>query len=340
MNYITNGLKVSPIRPKRALITGIAGQDGSYLAELLIEKGYEVYGVDKSFSQLTLEFKNDISQLYEIDLTKPNLLRKIILKIKPDEIYHLAAYHFSSQKDGNNKMSFVPFNAINLLATNEILETIRGDLDKCRFFYASSSHIFGKADNYPQTEKTPYRPESLYSITKAAGNELCKFYREYHNVYASVGILYNHESPRRALSFITAQIAEAAAKASLGLPVKLIVRDLDGMVDWGAAEDYVNAMWLTLQQPQSSEYVISSGVPKRVKDFVQIAFDHVGLKANDFVFQEQPINKTESIPYIGDSTKIRTVCDWQPNVSFNELVIEMVDSHIDRLKNIENFQLK
>jgi GDPmannose 4,6-dehydratase len=315
------------LRPKKALITGVSGQDGSYLAEYLFSKGYNVHGVDRSFANLPLQIKNIISELHEIDLTKRNLLKKLIQKILPDEIYHLAAYHFSSQKNGNVIMPFEPFNTINLLATNEILDTIKCDLLKCRLFYASSSQIFGKVDHYPQNEKTPYRPESFYSISKAAGNELCKLYRDYHGVYASVGILYNHESPRRPLSFVTSQIAEAAAKASHGVQVRLTLRDLDAIVDWGAAQDYVHAMWLTLQQSCSDDYIIASGVPRRVHEFSKVAFDYVGLDANNFIFQDQAVNKNEELPYIGDSSKIQSKCGWHPVISFNDLVIDMVKAH-------------
>lgn len=320
------------LRTKKALITGASGQDGSYLAEYLHNKGYLVHGVARSFANLPAQFKNIISEQHEIDLTKPNLLKILIQKIYPDEIYHLAAYHFSSQKGGNVKMSFEPFNSINLLATNEILDTIRHNCVKCRFFYASSSHIFGKVDHYPQNEETPYRPVSLYAITKAAGNELCKFYRDHYGVYASAGILYNHESPRRSLSFVTSQIAEAAAKASCGMKVRLMLRDLDAIVDWGAAKDYVNAMWLTLQQSCGDDYVIASGVSRRVREFSQIAFDYVGLNANDFVFQDRTIKKDEGLPYVGDVSKIQSKCDWQPAISFNDLIVDMVKAHINRLK--------
>ena len=318
-------------KQKKALITGCAGQDGSYLAEYLYSKGYKVHGVDRSFAHLSPDIRNIISELHEIDLTKPELLKKIIQEIVPDEIYHLAAYHFSSQNAGNVIMPFEPFNSINLLATNEILDTIRRDLMKCRFFYASSSHIFGKVDHFPQTEKTPYRPESLYSITKAAGNELCKFYRDHYGVYTSVGIFYNHESPRRPSSFVTSQIAEAAAKASLGMQVKLTLRDLDAVVDWGSAQDYVNAMWLTLQQSCSDDYIIASGVPRHVHEFSKVAFDYVGLDANNFIFQDQAVKKIMRLPYVGDSSKIQNNCGWHPTISFNNLVIDMVKAHINRL---------
>ena len=322
---------------KKALITGISGQDGSYLAEYLHTKGYEVHGADLSFSQLPLQVKNIIAGLYETDLTRPKLLKRLIQKIIPDEIYHLAAFHFSSQKNGNIQMPFEPFNSINLLATNEILDTIRHNFENCRFFYASSSHIFGKVDHYPQNEKTPYQPDSFYSITKAAGNELCKLYREYYGVYASVGILYNHESPRRPLSFVTSQIAEAAAKASLGMQVRLTLRDLNAIVDWGAAQDYVHAMWLALQQPCGDDYVIASGMPRRVREFSRVAFDYVGLDANNFVFQEQATNTNKEFPHVGDSSKILSKCGWHPVISFNELVIDMVKAHIVRLTQKNQF---
>lgn len=321
---------------KKVIITGVAGQDGSYLAELLFSKGYEVHGVDKSFEHLPKNTKNSIANLYEVDLIKTKLLAKLILDISPHEIYHLAAYHFSTQQDGNRLMAFGPFNAINLLATNEILETIRNDLAKCKFFYASSSHIFGKVDHYPQNETTPYKPESLYSITKAAGTELCKFYRDYYNIYASTGILYNHESPRRPISFVTSQIAEAAAKASLGLPVKLNLRNLDAIVDWGAAKDYTNAMWLIMQQNCSNDYIIASGVPHYVYEFSRIAFNHVKLNYREYIFQEPLVNKNKELPYVGDPSKLKNECNWTPSISFYDLIVEMVETHIERLSNVDN----
>ncbi len=318
---------------KKALITGIAGQDGSYLAEFLLDKDYEVYGVEKSCSILPVQIKSRIKYCYDIDITKPALLKKIIREITPDEIYHLAAYHFSSQNEGNKNKSFKQFYLINLLATNEILETIKVYLHGCRFFYASSGQIFGKTDCFPQNEHTPFRPDSLYTITKAAGTNLCQFYREHHGIYASVGILYNHESFRRPLSFVTAQIAISAAKAFLGVPVKLVLRDLDAKVDWGAAQDYVRAMWLTLQQPRSDDYIVSSGVSHSVREFAKIAFNTVGLNSNDFVSQELNVKMNEKIPFVGDPSKIKNKCNWNSIISFDCLVKEMVDSYVDLLRS-------
>jgi len=315
---------------KKALITGIAGQDGSYLAEFLLEKGYEVYGVDRSCSTLPVHIREKIKHCFDTDITRPVLLRKIIRETAPDEIYHLAAYHFSSQQEGNKRKPFRQFYLINLLTANEILETIRQYLPGCRFFYASSCQVFGQPDQFPQNEQTPFRPDSLYGITKAAGTNLCKFYREHHGIYTSVGILYNHESPRRPLSFVTSQIAEAAAKAFLGIPVRLVLKDLDALVDWGSAKDYVRAMWLTLRQPHGDDYIISSGRTHSVNDFAKVAFGSSGLDPSGFVFQDPDAILSPRVPYVGDNTKIKTRCNWQPEISFEEMVAEMVQAQLKR----------
>ena len=320
---------------KKALITGIAGQDGSYLAELISSKGYTVYGIDKSTPNLPAYSNDVINHFYEIDLNKPTALRKIVQEISPDEIYHLAAYHFSSQKGGNKKKSFRQFYLINQLATNEILDAILHHNNKCRIFYASSCQIFGKVESFPQNEQTAFRPDSLYSISKAAASNLCRFYRDHHGIYASVGILYNHESVRRPNSFVTTQIAMAAAKASLGQPVKLILRDLNTKVDWGAAEDYVNAMWLSLQQAVGDDYIIASGITHSVGEFARIAFTSVGLNSDDFVFQESKIKTVEMLPLVGDPSKMKNKCKWTPLITFDSLVKKMVDSQIERLINVD-----
>lgn len=317
---------------KKALITGIAGQDGSYLAEFLLDKGYEVYGIEKLCSTIPLQISNRIKYCYEIDIAKPNLLERIIRETAPDEIYHLAAYHFSSQKEGNKQESFSQFYLVNLLATNEILETIRLYLPNARFFYASSCQVFGKVDGFPQNEKTPFRPDTLYSISKAAGTNLCQFYRDYYNLYVSVGILYNHESVRRSISFVTTQIAESAAKAFLGIPVKLELRDIDAQIDWGAAQDYVHAMWLTLHYSNGDDYIISSGLTHSVSEFAKIAFSTVGLDYSNFVFQDPNVSRVSRMPYVGDFTKIKDTCNWQPVITFDKLVKEMVQAQLALLK--------
>ena len=313
---------------KKALITGIAGQDGSYLAEFLLDKGYYVYGIDKALTSFSACLSDRIKCFLDIDITKPNSLKRIIRKIEPDEIYHLAAYHFSSQNEGNSNKAFKQFYLTNLLATNIVLETIQRYLPKCRFFYASSCQIFGQVDCFPQNEKTPFRPDSLYAITKASATNLCQFYRDHYSIYTSVGILFNHESVRRPASFVTTQIAESAAKAFLGFPVKLFLNDLDAKVDWGAAQDYVRAMWLTLQQPNGDNYIISSGDSHTVNEFAKIAFGSLGLNSSDFVFQEKKVKRKRSIPYVGDCNKIKNQCNWQPMISFNDLINEMVQGQL------------
>jgi len=318
---------------KKALITGVAGQDGSYLAEFLLDKGYNVYGIEKSWATLSAYLSKRITCCLDIDITKPNSLKRIIREIAPDEIYHLAAYHFSSQNEGNKNKSFKQFYLVNLLATNEVLETIQRYLPKCRFFYASSCQIFGKVDCFPQNEKTPFRPDSLYAITKAAGTNLCQFYRDHYGINTSVGILFNHESVRRPVSFVTSQIAESAAKAFSGIPEKLVLKDLDAKVDWGAAQDYVRAMWLTLQQPTGDNYIISSGVTHTVNEFANIAFDSLGLNSSDFVFQETNVKRKKNMPYVGDNTKIKNQCNWLPMISFSDFVKEMVQSRLTILND-------
>ena len=318
---------------RKALITGISGQDGYYLAEFLLDKGYDVYGITRYLNNTTVCLDKRIKCYNDIDITSKNSLSRLMTEVEPDEIYHLAAYHFSSQNEENKGKLFDQFYQVNYFSTIEILETINKVIPNCRFFYASSCHIFGKSDISPQNENTPFRPNSLYSFSKSAGTNFCKFYREYRNIYTSVGILYNHESPRRAKSFVSSQIAESAAKASLGIPTKLILQDMDARVDWGSAQDYVRAIWLTLQQSFGDDYIISSGNTHTIREFAKIAFDFVGLDFSDYVFQQSNINKYDSISYFGDSTKISQVCNWQPMISFNELVCQMVEHHISVLKN-------
>jgi GDPmannose 4,6-dehydratase len=328
--FISKFFSVNNSMKKIALITGVSGQDGSYLANFLKKKNYIVYGVGKSASHLSKELKTMLAGFYEIDLNDPLFIKTIILELRPNEIYHLAAFHFSSQENGNNKMSFNSFNNINLVTTNIILETINEFLIECRFFYASSAHVFGKVEKYPQTEKFPFKPETLYGITKAAGSELCRFYQNFYNIYASVGILYNHESPRRQSSFITSQIAQCAANAIKGLNPKLIVSNLDAVVDWGYAEDYVEAMWLTLQQNKSDIYIISTGIGRTVRDFSKIAFEFLDLDYQKYIFQDDKKIIKQATLYIGDNSKIMNECGWTPKCSFKDIVQNMVLEFVNK----------
>jgi GDPmannose 4,6-dehydratase len=313
----------------RAIIIGIAGQDGHYLTELLHEKGYEVYGIDCNSA-------SNVDRLVErttiLDLSHYEPLEEIIRDIRPDEIYYLAAHHFSSQGSENKTGDLLPFISVNLLAADKVLHIMLHHLSKCRFFYAASSHIFGIPETFPQTELTPQRPDTPYGISKSAALHLCRYYRETYGLYTSVGIMYNHESQRRGASFVTTQIARAAALAFCGNPQKLVLRSLDSVVDWGAAEDYVVAMWLTLRESHGDEYIIASGIPRTIRDFANTAFSSVNLNANDLVSQEEISMPSKATPYVGDSSKIRRICGWEPAISFNDMVNNMVKNEISRLQ--------
>jgi len=322
------------MRLLKALIIGIGGQDGFYLSDFLLQKeNYQVHGVDRT-EALPFELKRKLAGIDFVDLEKPGQIGKIVERVRPDEIYFLAAHHFSSQGDENRTGSLMPFIRINLAPVDEVLQVLVGGLKESRFFYAASSHVFGIPADTPQTELTPQRPETPYAISKSSALHACRYYRETYGLYASVGIMYNHESIRRGMAFLTKQIAHAAALACSGKPQKIYIRDLDAVVDWGAAEDYVRAMWLTLQQPCGDEYIIATGAPHTVRDFAQTAFSWVGLDPKDFVVQD---SKSAALrrypPYIGDPSKIKKICGWAPGISFEDLVRNMVNDEIKILRS-------
>lgn len=320
---------------KRALIIGISGQDGYYLSRLLLEKGYDVIGIIKS--DLSSEYKNlENIKIFKLNTLNFFELKEFILNIKPDEIYQLAAYHFSSEEKGNFRNSITPFIEINLFIINNILEIVNSSNRNIRIFYAASCHVFGTPVEIPQTEKTAFNPESFYSISKAAAVNLCNFYRNNHNIYVSVGILYNHESVRRSDDFVTSKIALAAAKAFYGNKEILKLKNLNASIDWGAAKDYVKAMWLSLQQDDSQNYIISSGINRSIRDFAKIAFDFIEKNYEDYIIQDENEKATSNDKSIlvGDSQKIRTICSWFPEIKFEDLVIEMVSSKIQELKKL------
>ncbi len=317
---------------KSALVVGAAGQDGYYLTRLLAKKGYAVYGADRFILNICLEQRQMMAGLFEIELSQTGKLAECVREIKPDEIYYLAAHHFSSQGHENRAGRMSPFLAVNLITPNEVLEIIQTDLPNCRFFYAASAHIFGVPDECPQTTVTPHRPNTPYAISKSTAVLLCRYYRETHNVFTVAGILYNHESTRRQDSFVTTQIARAAAMAKLGKGERLVLRDLKAVVDWGAAEDYVEAMWLTLQQSVGDEYIISTGQPRTIMDFAKEAFSVVGLSAEKYVFQGTELKSNFCMPYIGDNSKIINSCGWKPRIPFTSLVKEMVEFQLEQLR--------
>jgi GDPmannose 4,6-dehydratase len=316
---------------KRALITGITGQDGSYLAELLLDKGYEVFGVGRRLSapnEWRIAHLRDRITLIQADLLDQLSLIKAVEQSDPHEFYNLAA------------MSFVPASWDQPMLTGEfnsqgvtrVLEAVRRVNPKIRFYQASSSEMYGRVREVPQTEMTPFYPRSPYGVSKVFGHYITVNYRESYNLFACAGILFNHESPRRGLEFVTRKVTDGVARIKLGLADHLGLGNLDAFRDWGFAGDYVRAMWLMLQQDQPDDYVVAMGVAHSVKDLVQEAFSHVGLDWQEFVRTDPRFLRPAEVDHlIGDPTKARTVLGWEPSVDFKKLVHMMVDADLDRV---------
>jgi GDPmannose 4,6-dehydratase len=318
-----------------ALITGITGQDGSYLAEFLLAKGYEVVGVVRRTSHDSYERIGHLLDRLSIvpaDLLDQHSLTSVIRDVKPDEIYNLAA------------QSFVPTSWTQPVLTGEftalgvtrILEAIRLAHQEAKFYQASSSEMFGKAAETPQTESTPFYPRSPYGVAKVYGHWITVNYRESYGIYAVSGILFNHESPRRGLEFVTRKVTDGVARIKLGTLDKLRLGNLDAQRDWGYAGDYVEAMWLMLQQDGPDDYVIGSGQTKSVRDLVEVAFGHVGLEWQEYVEVDPAfIRPAEVEILLADPSKAKQELGWRPKVGFEELVTMMVDSDMERLGNRE-----
>ena len=319
--------------PRRAIITGITGQDGSYLAELLLEKGYEVFGVVRRSSAPNywrLEHLLDRIELRPADLLDQLSIVRLIADIQPDEFYNLAA------------MSFVPASwdqplltgEFNALGVTRVLEAIRQVNPKIRLYQASSSEMFGKVREVPQTEMTPFYPRSPYGVSKVFGHYITVNYRESYGLFASSGILFNHESPRRGLEFVTRKVTDGVARVKLGLADSLSLGNLDAARDWGFAGDYVRAMWLMLQQERAEDYVVATGVAHTVRDLVEAAFGHVGLDWRKHVKTDPKLLRPAEVDHlIGDSSKARRQLGWEPLVAFTDLVAMMVDADIERLSS-------
>ena len=316
----------------RALITGITGQDGSYLAELLLKKGYEVYGMVRRSSTetfLRIDHIRDKIHLIQADLLDQLSIVHIIEETKPDEIYNLAAQSFVPTS-WNQPLLTGDFNA---LGVTRILEAIRLLNRKIHFYQASSSEMFGKVREVPQTEQTPFYPRSPYGVAKVYGHFITVNYRESYNIPATSGILFNHESPRRGLEFVTRKITNGAAKIKLGLADKLALGNLDAERDWGFAGDYVRAMWLMLQQDKAQDYVIATGRSHSVKSFVEAAFGCVNLDYHDYVVTDPRfVRPAEVDRLLGDASKAKKELGWEPEVSFEQLVKMMVDADLERLR--------
>lgn len=317
---------------KRALITGISGQDGSYLAELLLEKGYEVHGIARRMA-----IENPEHRLYRIrhligkvelhgaSLESYPSLYQVISKTQPDEIYHLAAQSFVSYSFEDE---FTTMNA-NVNGTHYMLAAVRELVPKARFYFAGSSEMFGNPPVVPQNEETIFRPRSPYGISKVAGYYLTRNYREAYKMFACSGILYNHESPRRGLEFVTRKITSQAAKIKLGLAGELRLGNLEARRDWGHAREYVKAMWLMLQQDRPDDYVIASGVNYSVRDFAEMAFAQLGLKLETYLKIDDRYKRPAEVDnLLGDCTKARKELGWEYKLNLNELVREMVESDL------------
>jgi len=316
---------------KSAIITGISGQDGSYLAELLISRGYTVVGVVRNIkhakNKVVLSLVNQV-ELVEWDFTNQEAITNIFKQYHPSEIYNLAA--FSSGAGMFD--SPVEIAEINGLVIAKILEAIRIVDIRIRFCQASSREIFGEAKQSPQTEETPPQPRSPYGAAKLYADIMIRIYRERYNIFACSAILFNHESPRRGLGFVTRKITHEAARIKLGLANELRLGNLDTVRDWGFAGDTVNAMWLMLQHDQPEDYIIATGSTHSVRQFCECAFSYLGLNYNDYVREDiSSYRPSELVVLVGDASKAKTQLGWSPQVSFNELVKMMVDADIQSL---------
>ena len=315
-----------------ALITGVTGQDGSYLAELLLEKGYEVHGIVRRVAIVEPEQRLwrirhllDRIQIHSASLESYPSLFRVIDKVRPDEIYHLAAQSYVSYSFEDEFSTL----GININGTHFVLAAVRDLIPTARLYFAASSEMFGNAATFPQTETTPFNPRSAYGMSKLAGYHLTRNYREAYNLHASCGILYNHESPRRGFEFVTRKITSKAAQIKLGLASELRLGNLDARRDWGHAKNYVSVMWTMLQQPRPDDYIAASGVMHSVREFMEGAFGRLGLDPYQFLMLDPNlIRPTDVDRLVGDASKARTVLGWKPEVTFDQLIDEMVEADL------------
>jgi GDPmannose 4,6-dehydratase len=316
---------------KRALITGITGQDGSYLAEFLLEKGYEVHGMVRRSSTETFQrlagFRDDLV-LHTGDLLDQRSLVDVMRACEPEEIYNLAAMSFVAASWSQPVLTS-EFTAVGV---TRMLEAMREVAPGARFYQASSSEMFGMVREVPQRETTPFYPRSPYGVAKCYGHFITVNYRESYDLFAASGILFNHESERRGLEFVTRKVTHAAAAIKLGLQDELSLGNLDAERDWGYARDYVEAMWLMLQEDEPEDYVIATGEVHSVRQLVDVAFDHVGLSPDQYVrVDERYLRPAEVEHLVGDATKAREKLGWVPQTSFEEMIRRMVDSDLELL---------
>jgi GDPmannose 4,6-dehydratase len=320
---------------KKALITGITGQDGSYLAELLLEKGYQVHGIvrrvaieDPDHRMWRIRHLLDELELHSASLESYASVHKVLAKVRPDECYHLAAQSFVSYSFEDE---FSTLNT-NINGTHYMLAAVKDVAPECRFYFAASSEMFGQVRETPQRESTPFHPRSAYGISKVAGFDLTRNYREAYGLHATSGILYNHESPRRGFEFVTRKITSYAAKIKLGLTRELPLGNLEARRDWGHARDYVRAMWLMLQQDTPDDYVIATGRTHTVREFARLAFEQVGLDYRDYVVSDPQFFRPAEVQLLlGDAARAQRLLGWEPVCTFEDLVKEMVEEDLRRL---------
>ncbi len=320
---------------KKALITGITGQDGSYLAERLLELGYEVHGLVRRVALEMPEHRTeriahllDRISLHPASMESYPSIFHLISQHDFDECYHLAAQSFVAEsfRDGFSTMN------ININGTHYMLAALRELRPKCRFYFAGSSEMFGKVRETPQKESTPFYPRSPYGISKVAGFELTRNYREAYDMYCASGILFNHEGPRRGFEFVTRKISATVARIKLGLASELRLGNLDAQRDWGHAKDYTRAMHLMMQQPEPDDYVVASGKSHSVREFCERAFGEVGLDYEKYVVVDELFYRPAEVDQlVGDSSKIRLQLGWEPEYTFEQLVSEMVQSDLEAM---------
>lgn len=313
---------------KKALITGIAGQDGSYLADMLLSKGYEVHGIvrrktneNEEHELANIQHLLNRIKIHPISLDNPFAISEIVKTVMPDECYHLASSSFVSYTFDDEFSTF--YN--NVQSTHYLLAALKEHSISCRTYFAGSSEMFGRVTKEPQTETTIFNPRSIYGISKLTGYHLTRNYRELNDMFICTGILYNHESPRRGFEFVTRKITSTVAKIKLGKENKLYLGNLDAVRDWGYAPDYVNAMWLMLQQDKPDDYVIATGELHSVREFVDCAFKGVGLDYKEYVVVDpQFFRESEKVPLRGDSSKAHRVLGWKSQKKMEEIIFEMI----------------
>ena len=324
---------------KKALITGITGQDGSYLAELLLEKGYEVHGVvrrvalEDPFHRLwRIRHQLDKIQLHSASLESYASIFNVVEKLAPDECYHLGAQSFVSYSFEDEFSTIYS----NINGTHYVLSAILQKAPACRFYFAASSEMFGKARETPQNENTPFNPRSPYGISKVAGYHLTKNYREAYGLHATNGILFNHESPRRGVEFVTRKITSQAAKIKLGLENKIKLGNLDAKRDWGHARDYIEGMWRMLQQKKPGDYVLGTGRCHSVREFLETAFGYLDLDPYKYLeIDKEFFRPAEVVLLQADASNAKKVLKWEPKISFENLIQEMVEKDLKLYSSVK-----